>query len=197
MRRVIYGMMVSLDGFVSGPNQELDWHIIDEELHQYINDQESAVDTFLYGRRMYQLMADFWPTADEDPSAPGFVVEYARIWKKMPKVVFSETLQQIKWNARLVRGNIAEEIRKLREQPGKDLEVSGADLASSFMQLGLIDEYQLYVQPVILGSGQRMFPALGDRINLRLVGTRTFGSGVVLLRYQRADEVKRGRVLAR
>jgi dihydrofolate reductase len=185
MRRVIYGMLVSLDGFVSGPNQELDWHVIDEELHQYINDQESAVDTYLYGRRMYQLMADFWPTADEDPSAPGFVVEFARIWKKTPKVVFSKTLARVEWNARLAENEVAEEIARLKEQPGKNLEVSGAELASAVMRLGLIDEYHLYVQPVILGTGQRMFPALEGRITLRLVETRTFGSGVVLLRYQR------------
>jgi dihydrofolate reductase len=186
MSRVIYSMMVSLDGFVAGPNEEIDWILIDEELHQYVNDQQSAIGAYLYGQRMYRLMADFWPTADEDPSAPGFIVEYARIWKKMPKIVFSNTLESVGPNARLVKGDIGEEIARLKEQPGKDLAVSGADLASSAMRLGLIDEYQLYVQPVLLGTGKRMFPELRDRINLRLVETRTFGSGVVLLRFQRS-----------
>lgn len=188
MRKVIYGMMVSLDGYIETPNREIDWILIDEELHSYVNDQESAFDAYLYGRRMYELMAAFWPTADEDPSAPGFVVEYARIWKQMPKVVFSKTLERVEWNARLVRDDIAGEITKLKAQPGKDLQVAGADLASTVMRLGLIDEYQLYVQPVILGGGKPMFPALEDRIHLRLIETRTFGSGVVLLRYRRADE---------
>jgi dihydrofolate reductase len=187
MRKVIYGMMVSLDGFVETPDREIDWIVIDEELHKYVNDQESAVGAYLYGRRMYQLMADFWPTADEDPSAPEYIVEYARIWKKMPKVVFSKTLEHVEWNARLVREHVAEEILRLKEQPGKDLQVGGADLAATVMRLGLIDEYQLYVQPVLLGAGRRMFPEIDGRINLRLVETRTFGSGVVLLRYVRAE----------
>jgi dihydrofolate reductase len=192
MRRVIYGMMVSLDGFVETPNREIDWIVIDEELHKYVNDQESAVDTYLYGRRMYQLMADFWPTADEDPSAPEYIVEYARIWKKVPKVVFSNTLEQVGWNARLVRDDVAGEIAKLKAQPGKDLEVAGAELASTVMRLGLIDEYWLYVQPVLLGAGRRMFPELEGRINLQLVETRTFASGVVLLRYRRAGQGEGG-----
>jgi dihydrofolate reductase len=188
MRKLIYGLMVSLDGFVATPDGGLDWILIDAELHQYVNDQESGVDTWLYGRRMYQLMADFWPTADEDPSAPKYIVEYARIWKKMPKVVFSKTLEQVQGNARLVRDNIAEEIAKLKQQPGKNMDLGGPSIASTFMRLGLIDEYRLFIQPVVLGSGTPMFPALDDKINLRLVETRTFGSGVVYLRYQRADE---------
>jgi dihydrofolate reductase len=185
MRKVIYGMMVSLDGYIETPGWEIDWILIDEELHKYVNDQESAVDTYLYGRRMYELMARFWPTADEDPSAPDYVVEYARIWRRMPKVVFSKTLERVEWNARLVREDVAGEISRLKQQPGKDLEVSGADLASTVMRLGLIDEYRLYVQPVILGGGKRMLPALDQRIDLRLLETRTFSSGVVLLRYER------------
>jgi len=192
MRRVIYGMMVSLDGFVAGPNEEIDWILIDEELHKYVNDQESAVDTYLYGRRIYELMAGFWPTADADPAAPDYIVEFAQIWKKTPKVVFSKTLEHVGWNARLVKDDVAGEIAKLKAQPGKDLEVAGAELASTAMRLGLIDEYWLYVQPVVLGTGKRMFPELGDKINLRLLETRTFASGVVLLRYQRAEQGEGG-----
>jgi dihydrofolate reductase len=187
MRKLIYGMMVSLDGFIETPGREIDWILIDEELHKYVNEQQSAVDTYLYGRRMYELMARFWPTADADPAAPDYIVEYARIWKRTPKVVFSTTLEQVDWNARLVREDVAGEILRLKQQPGKDLEVGGADLASSVMRLGLIDEVQLYVQPVILGGGKRMLPALDARINLRLLETRTFRSGVILLRYGRAE----------
>jgi dihydrofolate reductase len=113
--------MGSLDGFVAGPDKESDWSLIDEELHKYVNDQESQVDTYLYGRRMYQLMADFWPTADADPAALDYIVEFAQIWKKMPKVVFSQTLERVDWNARLVRDDVAGEIARLKEQPGKNL----------------------------------------------------------------------------
>ena len=194
MRKVIYGMMVSLDGYIETPGREIDWILIDEELHKYVNEQESAVDTYLYGRRMYQLMAAFWPTADEDPAAPDFIVEFARIWKQTPKVVFSKTLERVDWNARLVRDDVAGEIDRLKQQPGKDIEVGGADLASTVMKLGLIDEFWLYVQPVILGGGKRMLPALEERINLRLVETRPFSSGVVLLHYRRAEQAEVGSV---
>jgi dihydrofolate reductase len=187
MRKVIYSMMVSLDGFIEGPNRELDWVTVDEELHKYINDRQSAIDTYLYGRWTYEVIVDYWPTADTNPSNPEYVVEFAHIWKNMPKIVFSRTLEQAEWNTRVVRENIAEEIAKLKAHPGKDLALGGADIASTFMQFGLLDEYWLYVQPVVLGSGTPMFRAL-DKINLRLVETRTFDSGVVLLRYRRADE---------
>lgn len=187
MRKVIYSPFVSLDGMIEGPNRELDWHIIDEELHRFVNEQQSAVDTHLYGRRMYEAMV-YWETADQDPSQPEYVLEFARIWKQMRKIVFSRTLEQVQGNARLVRDNVAEEITKLKAQPGKDMVVGGANIASSLMRLGLIDEYRLFVHPVVLGSGTPMFPALGDKIKLRLVETRTFGFGVVYLCYQRADE---------
>jgi dihydrofolate reductase len=185
MRMVIYSMGVSLDGFIEGPNRELDWSTPDEELHRFWNDQARETGIFLYGRRLYELMADFWPTADADPSAPEYVVEFARIWRDMPKIVFSTTLDKVDWNSRLVRDNITEEVAKLKAQPGKDMTVGGPTLASTFMRLGLIDEYRPVVHPVVLGGGTPFFPALDDRVGLRLVETRTFGSGVVYLRYQR------------
>jgi len=183
MRKVIYSMLVSLDGFIEGPNRELGWHVIDEELHKFVNDQQSAFDTYLYGRRMYEVMA-YWETADSNPSSPEYELEFARIWKKMPKIVFSKTLEQVQGNARLVREVTAVEIATLKAQPGKDMDLGGPDIASTFMRLGLIDEYRLYVQPVVLGNGTPMFQALENPINLRLVETRTFGSGVVYLCYQ-------------
>jgi dihydrofolate reductase len=183
MRKAIYEIMASLDGFIEGPNHELDWAIVDEELHRYINGQERAIGAHLYGRRMYETMS-YWQTADADPSNPAYVVEYARIWQNMPKIVFSRTLEHVEGNARLVRDNIAEEIAKLKAQPGKDMVLGGADIASTFIRLGLVDEYRLYVHPVVLGSGTRVFPSLDNKIDLRLTETRPFGSGVVLLRYQ-------------
>ena len=187
MRKVIYAMMVSLDGFIESTNGDIGSSAPDEELHKHFNDQESSIDTHLYGRRMYENMTAYWPTADENLSAPKHEIEYARIWKNKPKIVFSKTLDQIGWNARLIRGNIAEEVNKLKGQPGKDMAVSGADIASTFMQLGLIDEFRLYFHPIILGGGKPMFRTLHEKINLQLVETRTFGSSVVLLRYQLAD----------
>jgi dihydrofolate reductase len=185
-RKLIYSMMVSLDGFVETPKREIDWVIIDEELHQFVNDQQRDIGTYLNGRRMYELMAEYWPTADEDPSNPAVIIEFSQIWKKMPKVVFSKTLDKVEWNARLVKGDFAEEVKKLKAQPGKDLSIGGARLAAECIRLGFVDEYQLFVNPIILGSGTPMFPPLDNKIALELVETRTFGSGVVLLRYQRA-----------
>ena len=183
MRKVIYSTMVSLDGFIEGPNRELDWAIIDEQLHKFVNDQQSEIGTYLYGRRMYEVML-YWETADNNPSSSEYELEFARIWKRMPKIVFSKTLEHVQGNARLVRENIAEEIMKLKQQPGKAMGLGGSTLASTFMQLGLIDEYRLFIHPVLLGRGTPMVRALDDKINLRFVETRTFDSGVVYLRYQ-------------
>jgi dihydrofolate reductase len=182
--RLIYSFGVSLDGFIAGPDGEIDWSGPDEELHRFYNDQARETGTSLYGRRLYELMAGYWPTADEDPSAPEPVVEFAAIWRATPKVVFSTTLEKVEHNSRLVRGNVGEEVARLKTQPGKDIDLGGAGLASTLVKLGLIDEYRLFVHPVVLGGGTRYFPALDERINLTPVETRTFGSGVVYLRYQ-------------
>ncbi len=186
MRKVIYSLSVSLDGFVETPNRGLDWVIVNAELHNFFNAQAREMGAFLYGRRMYELMTDYWPTADTNPSAHAVEVEFAHIWKAKPKLVFSKTLDKVEWNSRLVRDNIAEEITKLKTQPGGDLGVGGPTIAATLINLGLIDEYQLFVNPVVLGGGTPFFPALDKPINLRLVETRTFDSGVVYLRYQPA-----------
>ena len=120
-------------------------------------------------------------------STPSFEVEFARIWQAKPKVVFSTTLDRVEWNSRLVRNNIAEEITRLKAQPGKELSVGGATLASAAIRLGLVDEFRPVVHPVVLGGGTPFFPALDNPINLRLLETRRFGSGVVYLRYERAE----------
>ncbi len=180
------------DGFPGrlhrGRPHSLEWVLIDGELHQYINDQQAGIGAFLYGRRMYENMSTYWPTAGAGPSLPGYVREWAHLWKAMPKIVFSRTLEKVAWNSRLVRDNAAEEVKKLKAQPGKDLSVGGANLAATFVRLDLIDEYQLFVQPVVLGGGTPFFPALDSPLNLKLVETHTFSSGVVLLRYRRAGE---------
>jgi dihydrofolate reductase len=184
MRKLIYSMGVSLDGFIAGPDSEIDWSAPDEELHRFHNQQARETGAYLYGRRLYEVMR-YWETADEEPSAPEHELEFARIWKDTPKIVFSKTLEEVEGNARLVRDGVAEEVAKLKKQPGKELAVGGAGLASTFMKLGLIDEYRLFVSPVVLGGGTPYFPALDERINLELVETQTFGSRVLYVRYRR------------
>jgi dihydrofolate reductase len=186
-RKLIYSMGVSLDGFIAGPTGEIDWSAPDEELHRFHNQQAREMGAHLYGRRLYEVMR-FWETADERPSVPEHELEFARIWNDTPKVVFSKTLDEVHGNARLVKENAAEDVVRLKAQPGKDLAVGGAGLASTFMKLGLIDEYRLFVSPVVLGGGTPYFPALDARIDLELVETRTFGSRVVYVRYQRAED---------
>ncbi len=186
MRKVIYGLSVSLDGFMEAANGDLSWSIPDTEIHQHFNEREKEFDIHLYGRGLYQTMASYWPTAEENPQATEVEKEYARIWKSIPNVVFSKTLDHVEGNARLVRDNIAEEVNNLKQQPGKDMVVGGAGLAASFMQLGLIDEYWLYLHPLVLGAGKPMFPRLSEKISLQLVETQKFNGGVVMLRYQLA-----------
>lgn len=185
MRKVIYAMSVSLDGYIETISGDLSWSYPSPELHQHFNDQEAAIDTYLYGRRLYENMVEYWPTADEDPAATDHVKEYARIWKAKKKIIFSKTLTNVGWNSRLFMGNITEEINKLKGQPGLDMSVGGANLAGIFMQCGLIDEYRLYFHPVILGCGKPMFPDLRDRIDLNLLETRTFDPGVVMIRLEK------------
>lgn len=185
MRNIIYLMTLSLDGFVEGPDGKFDWSEPDEEVHRFYNQQARELGAFLYGRRMYELMT-FWQTADEDPSAPDYMVEFARIWKEKPKIVFSTTLEAVGENSRLVRGDVAAEVARLKQQEGGDLAVSGPGLASTFARLGLIDEYRLIVTPILVGGGKPFFPALDHQVPLRLLETRTFRSGMQYLRYQRA-----------
>jgi dihydrofolate reductase len=187
MRKLIYSFGVSLDGFIAGPKGEIDWSAPDEELHRFHNQQARELGAHLCGRRLYEVMV-FWDTAEEQPSLSEAGREFARIWKATPKIVFSKTLEKVEANARLVRDGAGEEVARLKQQPGKDLAVGGAGLASTLMQLGLIDEYRLFVSPVVLGGGTPFFLALEERIDLELVETRTFGSRVVYVRYRRVQD---------
>jgi len=185
MRKVIHSMTVSLDGFIADPNGEIDWSAPDEELHRFHNDRVREVGLHLLGRRLYETMV-YWETADQNPAAADYELDFARIWQQLPKIVFSRTLQSVEGNTTLLREVDPDEIARLKQEPGKDIAVGGAGLASTFMKLGLIDEFQLFVSPVVLGGGTPYFPALDERVNLELVETRTFGSRVVYLRYRTA-----------
>jgi dihydrofolate reductase len=185
MRKIIFMMSVSLDGFFEGPDRELDWQLVDDGLLRHFNEWLGAAGAFLDGRVTYELMAGHWPTADQDPAASAGVIEFARIWRDMPKIVFSRTLEQAGWNTTIARELVPEQIEELKARPGGDLVVGGADLAAAFMRHDLIDEYRFYVQPVLLGRGRPLFQRSDTKISLRLAETRTFGNGVVLLRYER------------
>jgi dihydrofolate reductase len=187
MRKLIYSMGVSLDGFIAGPSGEIDWSAPDDELHRFHNEQTREIGLHLLGRDLYDVMT-IWEPLDEEASWVGEPeLEFARIWMELPKIVFSKTLEQVSGNARLAREVIPEEIAELKAQPGRDLAVGGAGLAATFARLGLIDEYRLFVSPVVLGGGTPYFPALDERIELELVETLTFGSRVQYLRYRLAS----------
>jgi dihydrofolate reductase len=185
MGRLIYSLNVSLDGFVETPDHSLDWAIVDHELHTWFNDQTRSLEASLYGRRMYELMNAYWPHGETDPNATAPEREFSRIWKAMPKLVFSSSLDSVDGNARLIRGgDVAEELARLREEFPGDLDIGGATLAASFIRRGLVDEFRLLVHPVVLGSGTPFFPQLETPIRLRLRESRGFESGVTYLGYE-------------
>jgi dihydrofolate reductase len=185
-------MMMSLDGFVAGPNDEMDWlppfndDALWEDIHKKMWENLRTVDTLLLGRATYQIWEKYWPAAAKNPASTKNDLEFSRYADETQKIVFSRTLDKVDWkNTRLVKDNIAEEISKLKAQPGKNLALSGgAGIAQTFIRLGLIDDYQLLVQPVILGRGKPLFKGLENRIKLKLVGTRTFRPEVAALQYR-------------
>jgi dihydrofolate reductase len=174
--------MVTLDGFFAGPDGDISWHQVDEEFNAFAIDQLQTAGGLLFGRVTYQMMAGYWPT----PAALRDDPIVAEKMNSIPKIVFSRTLDQADWpHTQLVKTDAAEEVARLRQQPGKDLFVFGsADLASNLIHAGFIDEYRLMVNPVILGGGMPLFKDIKDRINLRLTNTKVFPNGNVLLYYQ-------------
>ena len=192
MRKLFLHIMVSLDGYIEGPNRELDWHFSDDEFEEYINDVLRSIDGMFFGRVAYELLAGYWPGAETNPteaankSDPRRHVEAARMMNTLPKYAVSNTLRGTAWNnSHIVSGDIAAEINKLKAQPGKDLALfAGASLATSARRLGLIDEYRLVINPVLLGGGKRLFDEPADRLSLRLVETRPFKSGAMTLTYR-------------
>ncbi|HKC20838.1 MAG TPA: dihydrofolate reductase family protein [Candidatus Dormibacteraeota bacterium] len=185
--RLFYSMSVSLDGFVATSDGSLDFVHVDDELHEVFNEEARSVGTMLLGRGMYELMAAYWPTADQDPAALPVMRDFARIWRDKPKVVFSTTLDKVDWNSRLVRDGAVEEVRRLKELPGNDMDVGGPTIAAPLIAAGLVDEFRMFVNPVVLGAGIRYFPRLNRRLKLRLLETRTYSAKVVYHRYERVE----------
>lgn len=182
MRKVIAFENVTLDGFFAGPNGEIDWFKRNEEMAKYAIEGASTESIILLGRVTYELMAGYWPSASPPAEDPILIDKM----NNLPKIVFSKTLEKAEWsNTRLIKDNIAKEIQKMKQQPGKDMVILGSgSIVQTFTNLGLIDEYQLLVHPVVLGSGKPLFKDIKDRINLKLVKTKTFSSGNILLVYQ-------------
>jgi dihydrofolate reductase len=185
MRKLIYSMTMSLDGYIAGPGGNIDWSAPDEELHRFHNDQVRGLGVHLLGRRLYETMV-YWETADQDPSASEVTVDFARIWQALPKVVFSKTLDRVEGNTRLASAGVVEEVARLKEEPGGDLAVGGAGLASELIEHNLIDDYHVFMCPILLGGGTPYFPAMERRIELELLETRTFAGAVEYLHYVRA-----------
>ena len=183
MRRVTYSMGVSLDGYIVGPDGTFDWTVPDPDVFRFWIDEIRQVGVHLMGRRLYEAML-YWETADQNASLDDAELEWAALWNPLPKVVFSTTLSAVEGNARLVSGGLAEEIERLRAEPAEgDIAIGGATLAAEAAALGLIDEYQLMVHPVLVGGGIPYFPRLERRVDLELLETRTFSSRVVYLHY--------------
>jgi dihydrofolate reductase len=183
MRKVVYWVHTSVDGYIAGPNGEFDWPGMGPELSAYSDELNRRVDTFLYGRVVWELMAGYWPTADQVSDHP-HDLRFAKVWREMPKIVVSRTLTEPGWGARVL-ADVAAGLPALKEQAGGDLLLTGgACLAAALADLDLIDEYQVVVHPVVLGGGKRLFP-VAERFDLRLSGTRCLDGRAVLLHYER------------
>ncbi|MDX2526350.1 dihydrofolate reductase family protein [Streptomyces europaeiscabiei] len=184
MRSVTYSMSVSLDGYIVGPDGGFDWTVPDKDVFRFWIDEIRGVGVHLLGRRLYETML-YWETADQDGSLDDAELEWAALWKPLPKVVFSTTLSAVQGNARLVSGGVAEEIERLRAEPGEgDIAIGGATLAAEAAASGLIDEYRAMIYPVLVGGGIPFFPQRERRVDLELVQTRTFDSGVIYLHHR-------------
>jgi dihydrofolate reductase len=188
MRKVILPMMLSLDGYFEGPNHDLSWHNVDNELNKFTIKQMKEVDLIIFGRRTYQTMENFWPRAQDDPKISKDNLIIARLMNNMNKIVISRTLNKIRehknWkNVKIVHKFDPKEIMRLKKQPGKVIWVGGSNLALSFIRAGLIDEFRFTINPVVTGAGTPMFKGLDRQLKLELIKTRKFRSGNVIHYY--------------
>lgn len=185
MRKIISFMHLSLDGFVAGPNGEMDWIKVDEEIFDYVGQRIGETDTALYGRVTFQMMESYWPTAADKPEASKHDIDHSRWYKQAHKIVLSKTMQDASLeNVEVISDNLEERINAIRQQEGSDILVFGSPRAThALMQQNLIDGYWLFVNPVILGKGIPLFGATEDKVNLDLLHSRQFSNGVTELSY--------------
>jgi dihydrofolate reductase len=183
MGKLVYLLNVSLDGYIETPDHSLDWAVADDETHSWFAEQERSFDVSLYGRRLYEGMAAYWPTSESDPSATEAMREFGRAWRAKPIFVFSSTLESVGPNGRLVHGDVTEELARIRTEFDGDLNVGSATLAASFIRRGLVDEFRVVVHPAILGAGTPYLPPLDQPLRLELTDTYRFTSGAVYLAY--------------
>ena len=185
-RRLFVSMIVSLDGYIEGPQRELDWFVEgDPQFDQYADEMLDSVGLALYGRRAYELMVDYWPKAETNPRSPTDLA-FARKMNALPKLVLSRTLEKATWNnTRILRDRVKETITELKQQPGKPIVAwAGAGLVATLAQLGLVDEYRLIVHPVLLGKGTPLFQGIEERRKLRLTRTTQLGRNLVVTCYE-------------
>ncbi|WP_196259184.1 dihydrofolate reductase family protein [Pelagibacterium limicola] len=182
-RKIIYSMQMSLDGYIEDTEGSIGFTNPPDELHRHFNEREAAIDTHIYGRRLYEIMNDYWPGAAADPAASPVTLDYARIWNSKEKLVFSRTLTSVEGRARLATRDIATEVAELKAKPGKDMSLGGATLARDFIALGLVDEFEVTIYPTLLGGGKPMFGDFTRETKLRLIEHRHFDGGYMFLRY--------------
>jgi dihydrofolate reductase len=183
MAKLIYSAIMSLDGYVADEDGNFDWAASDEEVHTFVNDLERPVGTYLYGRRMYDVMV-YWETAHTLADPPPFVEDFTEIWQAADKIVYSKTLDAVSSaRTRIERDFDPEAVRQMKVTLGSDISVGGPDLAAQAIRAGLVDEYQLFVAPIMVGGGKQAFPSR-VRLHLELLNERRFGSGVVHLHYR-------------
>jgi len=179
MRKLVFAINVSLDGFADHTVA-----IADDELHQFFSSLLDETDIELFGRVTYQLMESYWPHAHNDPNATGVILEFADRFNSISKIVFSKSLLKAEWNnTKLIKGNAIEEVKKLKQQPGKNISIGGISLATALMKAGLIDEYLILIHPVAAGKGRQLFEGINEKRKLKLADTQVFKSGVVVLHY--------------
>jgi dihydrofolate reductase len=183
MAKLIYSAITSLDGYVADEDGNFDWAAPDEEVHTFVNDLERPVGTYLYGRRMYDVMV-YWETAHTLTEQPRFVQDFAEIWQAADKIVYSKTLETVSSaRTRLERGFDPEAVRQMKTHAGRDITVGGPDLAAQAIKSGLVDGYHFFVSPIVVGGGKQCLPD-NVRLKLELLDERRFGNGVVHLQYR-------------
>jgi dihydrofolate reductase len=183
MAKLIYSAITSLDGYVADEDGNFDWAAPDEEVHSFVNDLERPVGTYLYGRRMYEVMA-YWETANTVADQPPVVQDFAEIWQAADKIVYSKTLEKVSSaRTRIERDFDPEAIRQMKASAGRDLTLGGPDLAAQAIEAGLVDEFHLFVTPIVVGGGKQVFPN-DVRVKLELLDERRFGNGVIHLHYR-------------